>query len=41
MVRSENDRARAAYAAAGFVDTGIPDDHPAGEPPEHRMVHGG
>ncbi len=41
MVRSENDRARAAYARAGFVDTGVPDDHPTDEPPEHRMVHGG
>jgi ribosomal protein S18 acetylase RimI-like enzyme len=40
MVRVGNDRARAAYERAGFVDTGIPDDHPAGVPPEHRMVHG-
>lgn len=39
MVRSDNDRARAAYERAGFVDTGVPADHPADEPPENRMVH--
>jgi RimJ/RimL family protein N-acetyltransferase len=39
MVRIDNHRARAAYERAGFVDTGVPDDHPADEPPENRMVH--
>ncbi len=38
MVRSDNARALAAYTRAGFVDTGVPDDHPADEPPENRMV---
>ena len=37
MVRSDNTRARRSYERAGFVDTGIPEDWPAGEPPEHRM----
>ncbi|MER7072821.1 GNAT family N-acetyltransferase [Terrabacter sp. NPDC000476] len=37
MVRHDNDRARAAYARAGFVDRGVPDDWPDDEPPEHRM----
>lgn len=37
MVHSDNVRARKAYVRAGFVDTGIPDDWPADEPPEHRM----
>ena len=37
MVRSDNTRARKAYERAGFVDTGVPPDSPAGEPPEHRM----
>ena len=39
MVRSDNARAIAAYARAGFVDLGIPPgQHPDG-PPENRMVH--
>jgi ribosomal protein S18 acetylase RimI-like enzyme len=37
MVRSDNTRARKSYERAGFVDTGIPEDWPADEPPEHRM----
>ena len=37
-VRSDNARALAAYTRAGFVDTGVPDDHPRDEPPENRMV---
>jgi RimJ/RimL family protein N-acetyltransferase len=37
MVRSDNLRARRAYERSGFVDTGVPDDWPADEPPEHRM----
>lgn len=39
MVRRDNLRARAAYARDGFVDTGVPDGWPSGEPLEHRMVH--
>jgi ribosomal protein S18 acetylase RimI-like enzyme len=38
MVRVGNDRALAAYQRAGFVSTGVPDDHPADAPPELRMV---
>lgn len=38
MVRVGNVRARRAYERAGFVSTGVPADHPAGEPPEERMV---
>lgn len=37
MVRRDNDRARAAYVRAGFVDRGVPDDWPDDEPVEHRM----
>lgn len=37
MVRSDNLRAQRAYARAGFVDTGVPEDWPADEPPERRM----
>ena len=37
MVRSDNARARAAYARAGFVDQGVPDGWQVAEPPEHRM----
>jgi ribosomal protein S18 acetylase RimI-like enzyme len=37
MVRSDNLRARRSYESAGFVDTGVPDDWPVDEPPEHRM----
>ena len=40
MVRADNERARRAYERAGFVDTGIPADHPSDDPPEHRMVRG-
>jgi hypothetical protein len=40
MVRVGNDRALAAYERAGFVSTGVPDDHPADAPPELRMVRG-
>ena len=39
MVRSENARAIAAYARAGFVDLGIPTGQSPDEPPENRMVH--
>jgi ribosomal protein S18 acetylase RimI-like enzyme len=49
MVRSDNARAIAAYARAGFVDLGIPpggaslvgegDARDPDEPPENRMVH--
>jgi ribosomal protein S18 acetylase RimI-like enzyme len=39
MVRSENTRAIAAYARAGFVDLGIPPDQSPDEPSENRMVH--
>jgi ribosomal protein S18 acetylase RimI-like enzyme len=39
MVRSDNARAIAAYARAGFVDLGIPPDQDPNEPPENRMVH--
>lgn len=37
MVRSDNARARTAYARAGFVDMGIPEGQPFDEPSEHRM----
>lgn len=37
LVRRDNDRARAAYARAGFVDRGVPDGWPDDEPVEHRM----
>lgn len=37
MVRSDNDRARAAYERAGFADLGVPDGWPSGEAPERRM----
>lgn len=37
MVRDDNVRARAAYERAGFVDRGVPDGWPIGEPPELRM----
>jgi len=39
MVRSENARAIASYARAGFVDLGIPPDQDPNEPPENKMVH--
>jgi ribosomal protein S18 acetylase RimI-like enzyme len=39
MVRSDNARAIAAYARAGFVDLGIPSGQSPDEPPENRMVH--
>jgi ribosomal protein S18 acetylase RimI-like enzyme len=39
MVRSDNERAIAAYARAGFVDLGIPPDRDPNEPPEIRMAH--
>ena len=38
MVRSDNARAIAAYARAGFVDLGIPPDQNPDEPPENKMV---
>jgi GNAT superfamily N-acetyltransferase len=37
MVRSDNARARKSYERAGFVDRGVPEGWPAGEPPERRM----
>lgn len=40
MVRRDNLRARRAYERAGFIDTGIPEGWPVGEPPEHRMELG-
>ena len=39
MVRSDNARAIAAYARAGFVDLGIAPDQDPDEPPENKMVH--
>jgi ribosomal protein S18 acetylase RimI-like enzyme len=39
MVRSDNARAIAAYARAGFVDLGAPPDQDPDEPPENKMVH--
>lgn len=39
MVRSDNARAIAAYARAGFVDLGIPPGQDPDGPPENRMVH--
>ena len=39
MVRSDNARAIAAYARAGFVDLGLPPDRDPDEPPENKMVH--
>ena len=39
MVRSDNARAIAAYARAGFVDLGIPLGQDPDGPPENRMVH--
>lgn len=39
MVRSDNARAIAAYERAGFVDEGVPADHPADQPPENRMEY--
>ena len=38
MVRVGNERALAAYERAGFVSTGVPEDHRVGTPPERRMV---
>lgn len=40
MVRDDNVGAIRAYARAGFIDHGVPDDWPAGAPPERRMWHG-
>lgn len=37
MVRDDNAAAIRAYAQAGFVDQGVPDDWPDDEPPERRM----
>ena len=39
MVRSDNARAIAAYARAGFVDHGVPPGQDPDGPPENRMVH--
>ena len=39
MVRSDNHRAVAAYAKAGFVDLGVPPDRDPDLPPENKMVH--
>jgi GNAT superfamily N-acetyltransferase len=41
MVRGDNTNAIRAYAHAGFVDHGVPDDWPATAPLERRMWHGG
>jgi ribosomal protein S18 acetylase RimI-like enzyme len=38
MVRSDNHRAVAAYAKAGFVDLGVPPDRDPDLPPENKMV---
>ena len=40
MVRDDNVPAIRAYARAGFVDHGVPEDSPDGPPPERRMCHG-
>jgi len=41
MVRDDNAAAIRAYERAGFVDHGVPEDHPADEPLERRMWHRG
>lgn len=41
MVREGNHRAIAAYARAGFVDRGVPEDWPGDVPRERRMDHRG
>lgn len=41
MVRDDNVGAIRAYARAGFVDLGVPDDWPEGALPERRMRHDG
>lgn len=41
MVREDNGGAIRAYARAGFIDDGVPDDWPDTAPPERRMWHGG
>lgn len=40
-VRGDNGAAMRAYARAGFVDHGVPEDRPSGAPPERRLCHGG
>jgi GNAT superfamily N-acetyltransferase len=37
MVRDDNVGAIRAYARAGFIDHGVPEDWPADAPPERRM----
>lgn len=39
-VRDDNVAAIHAYTRAGFVDHGVPDDRPAGAPPERMLWHG-
>ena len=40
MVRDDNVGAICSYTRAGFVDLGVPDGWPVGDPPERRMRHG-
>lgn len=40
MVRDDNIGAIRAYARAGFIDHGVPEDWPTDAPPERRMWHG-
>lgn len=39
MVRDDNIGAIRAYARAGFIDHGVPEDWPTDAPPERRMWH--
>lgn len=41
MVRDDNTGAIRAYARAGFIDHGVPEDWPDDVAPERRMWHGG
>ena len=41
MVRDDNTAAIRAYARAGFIDHGVPEDRPLDAPPERRMWHDG
>lgn len=40
MVRDDNVGAIRAYARAGFIDHGVPEDWPDDAAPERRMWHG-
>jgi ribosomal protein S18 acetylase RimI-like enzyme len=39
MVRDDNIGAVGAYARAGFIDHGVPEDWPTDAPPERRTWH--